>query len=220
MELNPTEVRVLGSLVEKDLTTPDYYPLTLSALTAACNQKSNRDPVMSVSETQVIEALDGLTRRNLAWEKGSAGGRVPRYAHKLSGTLTRTYDFSRQELATLAVLFLRGPQTPGEIRARAPRSCEFQSLAEVEATLRALEEREAGPFVVQLPREAGRRESRFAHLFGGPVEVPAASGTPELQDPSLAERVTALEQRVAELSAEVAALRDALAALPGAAAPS
>jgi len=205
--LDPVEVRVLGSLIEKDLTTPDYYPLTLGSLTAACNQKSNRDPVMSLGEGEVQTAIDALARKNLAWEKGSAGGRVPRYAHKLAGTLTRAYDFSRQELGVLAVLMLRGPQTPGELRARAPRACELDGLEAVEATLRGLAERENGPFVVELPREPGRRERRFAQLFGGPVEVSAAPPQAESAHLSLAERVSALEAQVAQLAAEVAALR-------------
>ncbi len=207
LELDPTEIRVLGSLVEKDLTTPDYYPLTVAAVTAACNQKSNRDPVMSLSEHQVMDALESLGRKNLAREKGGAGGRVPRYAHKLAGTPTATYDFSRLDLGVLAVLLLRGPQTPGEIRARAPRTCEFQSLDEVEATLKALATKPNGPFVVELPREPGRRECRYAHLFAPPPEAAATGGQ---EEPGLADRVAALEERLAGLAAELAALREAL----------
>jgi hypothetical protein len=208
-ELEPTEIRVLGSLIEKDLTTPDYYPMTVSALTAACNQKSNRDPVMSLAEHQVVDALDSLSRKNLAWEKGGAGGRVARYAHKLSGTLTKTYDFSRRELGVLAVLMLRGPQTPGELRARAPRTCELDSLEQVESVLQGLAHRENGPFVVELPREPGRREHRHAHLFGGPVEIPPSAERASEPDTSLAERIAALEQRVAQLESEIGALREA-----------
>jgi hypothetical protein len=209
LALDPTEVRVLGSLIEKDLTTPDYYPMTLAALTAACNQKSNRDPVMALGEGEVQAALDSLARKNLAWEKGAAGGRVPRYAHKLAGTLTRAYEFSRRELGVLAVLLLRGPQTPGEIRARAPRACELEDLAAVEGTLRALAGKDNGPFVVELPLEPGRRERRYAHLFAGPVEVARAEAPPQATQASLAERVAALEARVAELAAEIEALRGA-----------
>jgi len=208
IELDPTEVRVLGSLIEKDLTTPDYYPMTLSALTAACNQKSNREPVMSLAEHQVLTALDSLSRKNLAWEKGGAGGRVPRYAHKLSGTLTKTYDFSRRQLGVLAVLMLRGPQTPGELRARAPRTCEFDGLEQVESVLQGLSQRENGPFVVELPRELGRREHRHAHLFGGPVEIPPPAERTAAPEAGLAERIMALEERVATLESELATLRE------------
>ena len=212
VELDAIEVRVLGSLVEKGLTTPDYYPMTVSALTNACNQKSNRDPVMNLSESQVLDTLESLSQKYLAWEKGGAGGRVPRYAHKLSDTLTKTYDFSKSQLGVLAVLFLRGPQTPGEIRARTTRMCEFHSLSEVEDTLAALAEREDGPYVAELPREPGRRERRYAHLFGGPVDLAAfhteaVHERSEAQDGELAQRVAMLEEQVSALADELAALR-------------
>ncbi len=212
VELDAIEVRVLGSLVEKDLTTPDYYPMTVSALTNACNQKSNRDPVMSLSDNQVLDALGSLSQKYLAWEKGGAGGRVPRYAHKLSGTLTKTFEFSRRQLAVLAVLFLRGPQTAGEIRARTTRMCEFQDLGEVEETLMELAVRDDGPYVIELPREAGRRECRYAHLFSGEVDLasfqaqgPAADAGES--DAELGRRVSVLEEQVAALTEELAALR-------------
>ena len=212
IELDPVEVRVLGSLVEKGLTTPDYYPMTVSALTNACNQKSNRDPVMDLSESQVLDALASLSQQYLVMEKGGAGGRVPRYAHKLSGTLMQTYDFSIRELGVLAVLFLRGPQTPGEIRVRTTRMCEFQNLSEVEEALTGLMQREDGPCAVELPREPGRRERRYAHLFSGPVDVTslkteASAEATEAHDETLARRVTALEDRVAVLADELATLR-------------
>ncbi len=211
-ELDSIEVRVLGSLVEKDLATPDYYPMTVSALTNACNQKSNRDPVMSLSEHQVLDALSSLSQKHLSWEKGGAGGRVPRYAHKLAGTLTRTYDFSRRQLAVLAVLFLRGPQTPGELRSRTTRMCEFQDLDEVEDVLKELSERPDGPYLTELPREPGRRETRYAHLFSGDVEpasqLPQTTGAgPGASDPDLKARVSVLEGQVAHLAEELAALR-------------
>ncbi len=212
IELDATEVRVLGSLVEKELTTPDYYPMTVSALTNACNQKSNRDPVMSLTENEVMDALGSLSRKQLAWEKGGAGGRVPRYAHKLSGTLTRTYDFSRRQLGVLAVLFLRGPQTPGEIRARTTRMCDFQGLPEVEETLNELAEQDGGPYVVELPREPGRRERRYAHLFSGEVDLASfqaeAPGVAHAgPDEDLGRRITALEEQVAGLVEELSGLR-------------
>lgn len=212
IQLDPFEIRVLGSLVEKDLATPDYYPMSLSALTSACNQKSNRDPVMSLGESQVLGALDSLSRKNMAWEKGAAGGRVPRYAHKLSGTLSRTFEFPRPQLAVLGVLLLRGPQTPGELRARTARMYEFQGLAEVEETLSVLARREDGPYVVELAREPGRRERRYAHLFGEPADIAsqqAATGGEEAggQAETLAERVAVLEGRVTALAEELEALR-------------
>jgi uncharacterized protein YceH (UPF0502 family) len=212
IQLDPIEMRVLGSLVEKDLSTPDYYPMTLSAITSACNQKSNRDPVMSLGESQVLGALESLSRKNVAWEKGGAGGRVPRYAHKLSGTLSRTFEFPRPQLAVLGVLLLRGPQTPGELRARAARMHEFQSLGEVEETLSVLARREDGPYVAELAREPGRRERRHAHLFGDPADIAslqAGAGGEEAggQEEALAERVAILEERVAALADELAALR-------------
>lgn len=221
LELDPIEIRLLGSLIEKDLTTPDYYPMTVAALTAACNQKSNRDPVMSLGEHQVMDAIESLGRKYLVWQRGGAGGRVPRYAHKLAGTATQTYDFSRQELAVLDVLLLRGPQTVGEIRARAPRTVELESLDQVEAILKALGERSNGPFVAELPREPGRRERRFAHRFGplpeGTMVEPGrplgegmaeADGALALADTGLARRLAALEERVDALAAELAALRE------------
>lgn len=211
-ELSPIESRVLGALIEKSLATPEYYPLTLSALTAACNQKSNRDPVMSLGYDEVLEALESLTKLHLVWEKGGAGGRVPKYAHKLADTLTKAIDFPPRELAVLAVLLLRGPQTAGEIHTRCGRMADFTSLEQVEATLHTLVERQDGPWVVELPLERGRRERCYAHLFGGPVSAmvepqearsaPAGSG--------LAARVSNLEGKVDSLLAELEALKKAL----------
>ena len=211
IQLDAIEVRVLGSLVEKQLTTPDYYPMTVSALTNACNQKSNREPVMSLTESQVLDALGSLSQKQLAWEKGGAGGRVPRYAHKLSGTLTKTFDFSRRELGVLAVLFLRGPQTPGELRARTTRMCDFSSLTEVEETLKELAERADGPYLVELPREPGRREPRHAHLFSGEVDL--ASFQAGVPDAGAHGEAGALEQRVSALEEQLAAVQEDLAAL-------
>ncbi len=216
LELDPVEIRVLGSLIEKDLSTPDYYPMTLNGLLAACNQRSNRDPVMHLSEAQVLEALDALMKKYLAWEKGGAGSRVPKYAHKLSGTLTKAIDFSRRELGALCVLMLRGPQTPGEIRARSGKLYDYHSLSDAEHTLKELSEREDGPYVVELPREAGRRESRYAHLFGGPVDVKAlaAASAVTVSAPEggseLVERVSSLEDKVSLLVDELEALKKSL----------
>jgi len=208
--LNPVEVRVLGALVEKELTTPDYYPLSLSSLTTACNQKSNREPVMDLSESTVLEALESLTRKHLVWERGGAGSRVQKFAHRLTGTLSQTYEFSREERALLAVLMLRQAQTVGELRTRTARMADFAGLEAVEETLLELATRSDGPYVQELPRQPGQREQRFMHLLAGgelPVETPApaqaeAEGTPELEA-----RVAALEEAVALLQRELAMLR-------------
>ena len=145
ISLSVTEARVLGVLIEKERTTPDYYPLSLSAVTTASNQKSNREPMMSLSETQTLEALDGLIAKRLAWEKTPSGSRVTKYAHRLANTLGLTYDFSRDELGVLCVLMLRGAQTVGEIRARIGRLCEFASIAEAEGVLERLARAKTAP---------------------------------------------------------------------------
>lgn len=205
---------MLGVLIEKERTTPDYYPLSLSAATTASNQKSNREPVMSLSETQTLEALDGLIAKRLAWEKTPSGSRVTKYAHRLSNTLGLTYDFSRDELGVLCVLMLRGVQTVGEIRARTGRLCEFASIAEAEGVLERLSEREDGPYVVKLARQAGRKDSRYMHLLCGEVEVEAqpVAGPSEAEDAGTHERLTALEQTVDTLRAELDELKSKLGA--------
>lgn len=215
LQLTPPETRVLGCLIEKELTTPDYYPLSLNALTLACNQRSSRDPVMDLGEGEVQAAVDALMRKHLVWERGGAGGRVPRYAHRLTGTLTRPDAFSREELAVLAVLMLRGPQTPGELRARTGRMAELAAVEDVERVLAGLTSRADGPYVADLGREPGRRERRYAHLLEGPVAAtvvpaapdarPAPPSAPEGGD--LSQRLAALEERVAALEAALAELR-------------
>lgn len=196
--LSDVEVRVLGCLVEKELATPDYYPLTLNSLTTACNQKSNRDPVMNLEEVEVVQALDSLRRRRLAMQSAE-GGRVPKYQHALASTL----HLDPAELAVLAELLLRGPQTLGELRGRADRMHSFADIAAVEEVLRELSEREP-PLVVQLPRQPGRKEPRIAHLLSGePAQADAPSPPPE---PARL-RVQAGDERMAELESEVARLR-------------
>jgi len=201
LDLNQTQIRVLGCLIEKQLTTPDYYPLTLSGLTNACNQKSNREPVMSLSESEVLDAIQGLIGLNMAREQQMAGARVLKYAHKLSGTLTKEFDCSQNELGVLSVLFVRGPQTVGEIRTRTNRMCNFESLADVETTLRTLSEKKGGPYVAPMAREPGRREIRHQHLFStvsAEVEVPVAP---------IQQTVNADSNKLDDLRAEVTALR-------------
>lgn len=170
LELNSIEVRILGCLIEKQLTTPDYYPLTLNSLLAACNQKSNRDPVMNLTESEVLGGVNSLTEKYLVREKMLPGSRTAKYEHKLSDTLTKEYDFSIQQLAILSILFVRGPQTVGEIKGRTQRMAEFHDLAQVESCLDELQQHEKGPFVKVLPRQPGRREARYAHLFSGDKE--------------------------------------------------
>jgi uncharacterized protein YceH (UPF0502 family) len=209
--LSPHEIRVIGCLIEKAITTPDQYPLSVNALTNACNQKSNRDPVMELDERAVQDTLDALVKKHLVLEKSGFGSRVPKYQHRFCNTGFGSLEFTPQATAILCELMLRGPQTPGELRGRASRMADFHDASELENTLQALATREDGPFVVKLPRESGRRESRYAHLFGGPIEIsetieePAPSPGP--RSPSLAERVATLEQVVAELRVELAALK-------------
>jgi uncharacterized protein YceH (UPF0502 family) len=204
--LSDVETRVLGSLVEKELTTPEYYPLSLNALVNACNQKSNRDPVLNLDEEAVREALRTLDKKGLAGPADNMVSRVSKYEHRLQ----EAYNFTRHETALLAELLLRGPQTPGELRSRADRMHKFDDLGIVHSTLRKLMEREP-PLVKVLPRQPGTKEARYAHLLSGDVEAPpdpAAAGVPVT---SSAERIAHLEDQVATLQSEVAALKQQLA---------
>lgn len=203
--LNAAEARVLGCLIEKEKTTPEYYPLSLNGLTNACNQKSNRDPVMNMTETEVVRALDSLRDKKLAWQLSTAGGRVPKFEHNIKSLFT----FSDQEIAVLCVLLLRGPQTAGEIRGRTDRLYFFAGIDEVEKTLKQLVERNDGPFVKELPRRPGRKESRYVQLFTGepdlssfetPVAQGAITGTDE-------DRISQLEMEVGELRSTLEKLR-------------
>jgi uncharacterized protein len=168
MTLDPVEVRVIGALAEKALATPDYYPMSLNALVAACNQKTGRDPVMDLAEPDAARALDSLTRKGLAGTTSGAGSRVAKYRHLLD----HQFELDTPEVAALAVLMLRGPQTVGEVKGRTGRLYTFESLEEAEATVRRLAERDE-PLVVELPVQPGRKEPRFAHLLGGMPEVEA-----------------------------------------------
>ena len=170
IELTPMEARVIGCLIEKQITTPDQYPLSLNALVNACNQKSNRDPMMDVAESEVQSTLDGLSKKHFVMEKSGFGSRVPKYQHRFCNTEYGTLKFTPLELAIVCELLLRGPQTPGELRTRSSRMAPVSDVSEVEAALESLRTRADGPFVVRLAREPGRRDSRYAHLFSGPVE--------------------------------------------------
>jgi uncharacterized protein YceH (UPF0502 family) len=170
IELSPVEARVIGSLIEKQITTPDQYPLSLNALVTACNQKSNRDPILDLEERVVQQTLDDLGRRHFVVEKSGFGSRVPKYQHRFCNTEYGTLKLDPLEVAIVCELLVRGPQTPGELRTRAARMAPVGDVSEVEAALTRLSDRDDGPFVVRLAREPGRRDSRWAHLFSGPVE--------------------------------------------------
>jgi uncharacterized protein YceH (UPF0502 family) len=175
LKLSTLEARVIGSLIEKQISTPDQYPLSINALVNACNQKSNREPVLELDERTVQNTVDVLARRHLVVERSGFGSRVPKYQHRFCNTEYGTLKFSERELAVLCELLLRGAQMPGELRSRAGRLAPFRDVVELEDTLGQLMSREDGPFVVKLPREPGRRESRYMHLFSGEVTVPADS---------------------------------------------
>lgn len=209
IELNALEARIIGCLIEKEVTTPDYYPLTLNSLTTACNQKSNREPVMSLSDTEVQAGVDSLIAQRLVSDESDFNRRTSKFQHRFCNTEFGDLKLTEQEKGLVCVLLLRGAQTPGELRTRTQRLCAFSDVKEVEAVLETLAERE---LVVKLPREAGKRESRYQHLFSGDIDVnalTAASGSVSLSDvdPNRVERIEALEQQVAALSAEVAELR-------------
>jgi hypothetical protein len=215
IELTPHEARVIGCLIEKQIATPDQYPLSLNALVNACNQKSNRDPVLDLDEREVQAVVDGLMKRQLVLEKSGFGSRVPKYQHLFCNTQFGSLKFSPRGTAIVCELLLRGPQTPGELRTHAARLAPLHDVSEVETELEELMTRPDGPFVAKLAREPGRRESRYMHLFSGEAPsaetalaaeqaapVPSAAGTS-----ALAARVDSLVAAVAALRVELDALR-------------
>jgi len=212
--LTEVEVRVLGSLVEKDITTPDYYPLSLNALVNACNQKNNRDPVMSLDENTVRDALTALQQNRLAGPASGADSRVTKYEHRLQ----EVFNFDRREIAVLCVLLLRGPQTPGELRGRAERMYRFEALDDVEATLQRLIDRGLAKI---LPRQPGTKESRYTHLLAGEkeswasAEPPSTAAVGPRSSSGDSERIARLEEQVAALEREIAELKQQLAAFRG-----
>jgi uncharacterized protein len=208
IELTALEARVIGCLIEKAITTPDQYPLSLNALVNACNQKSNRDPVMELREADVQHTVDALSRKHLVMEKSGFGSRVPKYQHRFCNTEFGTLKLDPQELAIVCELLVRGPQTPGELRTRASRLAQISDASEVDAALTRLRDRADGPFVVQLAREPNRRDSRWAHLFSGPV-ANAASESEIAEAKSLAAAAPApgSDDRLAKVEREVQALR-------------
>jgi uncharacterized protein YceH (UPF0502 family) len=206
--LSDVEVRVLGALIEKDITTPEYYPLSLNALVNACNQKNNRDPVMTLDEDGVRAALDSLQAQRLAGPASGADSRVTKYEHRLQ----EVFNFDRREIAIVCVLLLRGAQTPGELRGRAERMYRFEELEDVHATIDRLSQREP-PLVAVLPRQPGTKESRYMHLLSGNTAPAEAIPVRALVRPAGEDnRIASLESEVAELRNELAEMRQQLAA--------
>lgn len=207
IELSPVEARVIGCLIEKEVTTPDYYPLTLNSLTAACNQKSNREPVMALSDTDVQQAVDGLIARRLVSDESGFNSRASKFQHRFCNTEFGDLKLSKQEKGITCCLLLRGPQTPGELRTRTNRLAEFSDVKEVEAVLEKMASREEGALVVKLPREPGKRESRYMHLFSGEVDVESFATAAAPVQGGDNERIEALEAEVSALKEELAELR-------------
>ena len=214
LELNALEQRVVGCLLEKQISTPDQYPLSLNALVNACNQRSNRDPVLDLDERTVQGVVDGLTRKQLLLEKSGFGSRVPKYQHLFCNTQFGSLKFSPQQTAIVCELLVRGAQTPGELRSRAARLAPFHDVSEVETALEALATRTEGACVVRMAREPGRRESRYRHLFGGdiPQETEAHAAEPVASvpvrvetgaDASILARLDALEAAVESLQQQL-----------------
>ncbi|ADT88602.1 MULTISPECIES: YceH family protein [Vibrio] len=201
-ELSPLEARVIGCLIEKEITTPDHYPLTLNSLTTACNQKSNREPVLSLSDADVQDTVEALIARRLVSDESAFNSRASKYQHRFCNTEFGDLKLNEQELGVVCCLLLRGAQTPGELRTRTNRLCNFTDVKETEAVLEALANRS---LVVKLPREPGKRESRYQHLFSGDVDVDALASFAD-SEPSNSQ-LEALEQEVAALRDEVAELR-------------
>lgn len=209
LELSFEQTRVIGALIEKQITTPDQYPLSLNSCTLACNQKSNREPVVKFTEGDTQHVLDELEKVGLVMV--DRGGRVNRYKHRFCNTEFASEKLSPQEIAIVSVLFLRGPQTPGELRTRTQRLFEFSDVNEVEECLNAMAGRDT-PLVVKLPREAGKRESRYMHLYCGEPDLSAyqststVSATNDVASPSHEARIAALESEVIELKKAIAKL--------------
>ncbi len=211
IELTALEARVIGCLIEKQITTPDQYPLSLNALVNACNQKSNRDPVLDLDERAVQQVVDGLARKHVVMERTGYGSRVPKYQHVFCNTEFGSLKFTPLETAIICELLVRGPQTPGELRTRTSRLSEDGDVSQIEAALQNLMTRSDGPFVTRLAREPGRRDSRYAQLFCGPVAD--ATTEPEATEfVSIArdDRLTRLEELVAQLASDVSSLKKRL----------
>ncbi len=204
--ITQTEIRIIGCLIEKEITTPEYYPLTLNALTTACNQKSNRDPVISMSESDVLDALNSLIKDRIVTDETRGNSRVAKYQHRFCNTEFGSLKLSKQEIAILCVLFLRGPQTPGELRTRTQRLCEFENVAQVEAVLNKLAADESAPKVVKLSKEPGKREARYGHLFCGDI----SDNVTIYQSQDNQTKSSEENKRIEQLESEVSQLRTEL----------
>ncbi len=214
--LTPVEARIIGCLMEKEVTTPEHYPLSLNSLTAACNQKSNRDPVMELGEAEVQAVVDELMRRHLVSDRAGYGGRVPKYRQSFCNTTFGPLQFTDLERAVVCELLLRGPQSAGELRTRCQRMTPVAEVVMVDAALEALAAHAAGPFVVRLPRRSGARDPRWMHLLGGEpagLEAELADAAASASVVTAAPGRSALAERVEQLAAEVAALRQEVAVL-------
>ncbi len=209
IELNDIEARVIGCLIEKEVTTPDYYPLTLNSLTSACNQKSNREPVMTLSEVDVQQAIDGLIARRLVSDESGFNSRASKFQHRFCNTEFGDLKLTAQEKGIVCCLLLRGAQTPGELRTRTNRLADFSDVKEVESILENMASPDDGSLVIKLAREAGKRESRYMHLFSGEVDI--ESFVVSISHPNNVEsdikRIDALELEVAELKTQLEVLR-------------
>jgi uncharacterized protein len=211
LELNAIEARIIGCLIEKEITTPDYYPLSLNSLTTACNQKSNRDPVMALTEADVLDAVEGLISRHLMSDESGFNSRTSKYQHRFCNTEFGDLKLDPQEVGIICCLLLRGPQTPGELRTRTNRLCHFSDVKEAEA---ALDKLQANGYVVKLEREPGKRESRYLQCFTDDSvtgeHTLATQDHPERVSHIAEDRVSRLEQEVAELKLKVANLTEQL----------
>lgn len=210
--LTPQQCRVIGVMLEKETTTPEHYPLSLNSLTNACNQKSNREPVMSLTESQVQDIVDELAQMNLVSDQGAFGGRVAKYHHRFCNTEFGNLQFSKQQAAIICVMFLRGPQSPGELKTRSNRLADFANVNDVETALTELQNFAEHPLVTKLPRAAGKRDSRYAHTFCGAEQL-GVSDIPESvveNESNLSRRVEQLEKRVEQLANQMSDLIDQL----------
>lgn len=218
IQLTPVHARLIGVFLEKEITTPDQYPLSLNSLTSGCNQKSNRDPVMNLSETDVQNSLDELREKKLIFEHTGTGSRVVKYKHRFCNTEFSDLKFNRQQLAVVCVMLLRGPQTPGELKTRTNRLADFDNVEEIEATLTKLHDLNNEQLVTKLDRQPGKRDHRYAHLFSGDdglqitsqtsVNVSNKNSTQDATSPQALERITRLEQQVVELTGQLAELKE------------
>ncbi len=216
--LSTIEARVIGVLIEKEITTPDQYPLSLNSVMLACNQKSNRDPVMNLSETLVQDALDELLKKHFLMERKSRTNRVVKYQQRMVGSDFSVLQLDKREIAILCVLLLRGPQTPGELRTRTQRLYPFTDVGEVEDVLTAMCAREEGSYVLKLPKEAGRRDSRYIHLLSGDIDVESFAQTTsgdqgDGEHHLYEERISLLEAEVEYLKKELDTLKDSFQVL-------